>query len=177
MRSKCRCSSVLQFTFRHAVCCVLHRPQSQVIHCTVLFSLIRHSFQSTPKTKPEYEITSHHGRARFKPMCRPSCLKAALSPRAVFGAPHPHTGHRRAQDQRTGRQCRTRRGRDRRRAISQRTRTISRPGTRETHFSIHPALGRANLNNDPSAGSPTETLLRLLLPLDAQVWLTFQLQW
>lgn len=24
--------------------------------------------------------------------------------------------------------------------------------------------------NDPSAGSPTETLLRLLLPLNAQVW-------
>ena len=29
--------------------------------------------------------------------------------------------------------------------------------------------------NDPSAGSPTETLLRLLLPLDDQVWITFRL--
>lgn len=28
--------------------------------------------------------------------------------------------------------------------------------------------------NDPSAGSPTETLLRLLLPLDSQVRSTFQ---
>ena len=28
----------------------------------------------------------------------------------------------------------------------------------------------ANSNNDPSAGSPTETLLRLLLPLNDQVW-------
>ena len=27
-----------------------------------------------------------------------------------------------------------------------------------------------SLGNDPSAGSPTETLLRLLLPLNAQVW-------
>ena len=36
MRSKCRCSYVLQFTFRRAVCCVLHRPPSQVIHCAVL---------------------------------------------------------------------------------------------------------------------------------------------
>jgi hypothetical protein len=27
--------------------------------------------------------------------------------------------------------------------------------------------------NDPSAGSPTETLLRLLLPLNDQVWMTF----
>ena len=37
MRSKCRCSCVLQFTFRRAVSCVLHRPPSQVIHCTVLY--------------------------------------------------------------------------------------------------------------------------------------------
>ena len=35
VRSKCRCSCVLQFTFRHAVSCVLHRPPSQVIHCIV----------------------------------------------------------------------------------------------------------------------------------------------
>ena len=32
------------------------------------------------------------------------------------------------------------------------------------------------IHNDPSAGSPTETLLRLLLPLNDQVWPTFQLQ-
>ena len=31
--------------------------------------------------------------------------------------------------------------------------------------------------NDPSAGSPTETLLRLLLPLNDQVWSTSQQQW
>ena len=30
--------------------------------------------------------------------------------------------------------------------------------------------------NDPSAGSPTETLLRLLLPLSDVVYLTFQAQ-
>ena len=28
--------------------------------------------------------------------------------------------------------------------------------------------------NDPSAGSPTKTLLRLLLPLNDQVWSSFQ---
>jgi hypothetical protein len=43
MRSKCRCSCVLQFTFRRAVSYVLHRPPSQVIHCTVLFFSIRQS--------------------------------------------------------------------------------------------------------------------------------------
>ena len=30
------------------------------------------------------------------------------------------------------------------------------------------------LYNDPSAGSPTETLLRLLLPLNDRVWRTFR---
>ena len=30
-------------------------------------------------------------------------------------------------------------------------------------------------NNDPSAGSPTETLLRLLLPLNDQVWSSSQI--
>ena len=30
------------------------------------------------------------------------------------------------------------------------------------------------LCNDPSAGSPTETLLRLLLPLNDRVWITFR---
>ena len=38
VRSKCRCSCVLQFTFRRAVSCVLHRPPSQVIHCIVWYS-------------------------------------------------------------------------------------------------------------------------------------------
>lgn len=32
VRSKCRCSCVLQFTFRHAASCVLHRLPSRVIH-------------------------------------------------------------------------------------------------------------------------------------------------
>ena len=30
------------------------------------------------------------------------------------------------------------------------------------------------ISNDPSAGSPTETLLRLLLPLSATVWTSFR---
>lgn len=32
VRSKCRCSCVLQFTSRRAISCVLHRPTSRVIH-------------------------------------------------------------------------------------------------------------------------------------------------
>ena len=38
MRSKCRCSCVLQFTRHHGVSSVLHRPPSQMIHCIVLCS-------------------------------------------------------------------------------------------------------------------------------------------
>ena len=49
MRSKCRCSYVLQFTFRRAVSCVLHRPPSQVIHCTVL-SLRQFTFAPRERT-------------------------------------------------------------------------------------------------------------------------------
>ena len=58
MRSKCRCSYVLQFTFRHAVCCVLHRPPSQVIHCTVLFS--QSVDQNGLVTKFGIELTAPH---------------------------------------------------------------------------------------------------------------------
>ena len=37
MRSKCRCSCVLQFTWHLGVSSVLHRPLSQIIHCIVLY--------------------------------------------------------------------------------------------------------------------------------------------
>jgi hypothetical protein len=39
---------------------------------------------------------------------------------------------------------------------------------------VHSGLGVLQLCNDPSAGSPTETLLRLLLPLNDRVWITFR---
>ena len=42
-------------------------------------------------------------------------------------------------------------------------------------FGSATALAPQLYDNDPSAGSPTETLLRLLLPLNDQVWTTFQL--
>ena len=66
MRSKCRCSCVLQFTFRRAVSCVLHRPPSQVIHCTVLFSFIhvvspRGRSASKEGNTQFNSQTSHHG--------------------------------------------------------------------------------------------------------------------
>jgi hypothetical protein len=62
VRSKCRCSCVLQFTFRRAVSCVLHRPPSQVIHCTVLsFFQSSGSTSEAPCFKNKTNHTSHHG--------------------------------------------------------------------------------------------------------------------
>ena len=48
-----------------------------------------------------------------------------------------------------------------------RTRTLARQSLFFTFVFHKPKI---NTNNDPSAGSPTETLLRLLLPLNATVW-------
>ena len=36
-------------------------------------------------------------------------------------------------------------------------------------YKVHSLFSKVNHVNDPSAGSPTETLLRLLLPLNEQV--------
>lgn len=44
MRSKRRCSCVLQFTRLHAVSCVLHRPTSRVIHHTRLIFFYQQFF-------------------------------------------------------------------------------------------------------------------------------------
>lgn len=44
VRSKCRCSCVLQFTRRRAVCSALHRPTSQVIHRSGLLRIKCRSF-------------------------------------------------------------------------------------------------------------------------------------
>ena len=44
-----------------------------------------------------------------------------------------------------------------------------------TYGYVHSGFGSlGQLSNDPSAGSPTETLLRLLLPLNDRVWMTFR---
>lgn len=51
MRSTCQWSCVLQFTWRRAVCCGLHRPMSQVIPCLGLnlsqFYIVSNSLIST----------------------------------------------------------------------------------------------------------------------------------
>lgn len=67
-------------------------------------------------------------------------------------------------------------------AESRAGRETARPPRRQTpaeHIKTHPQKNHsfqssATIVNDPSAGSPTETLLRLLLPLNDQVWSSFR---
>ncbi|KAG6466660.1 hypothetical protein ZIOFF_075507 [Zingiber officinale] len=53
---------------------------------------------------------------------------------------------------------------------------VTRVGRREGHIHAFATIRHSicSLNNDPSAGSPTETLLRLLLPLNDKVQWTSQ---
>ena len=48
------------------------------------------------------------------------------------------------------------------------------PGTRPVVVTSVSDIEARTTDNDPSAGSPTETLLRLLLPLSATVWSSFR---
>jgi hypothetical protein len=82
MHSKCRCSCVLQFTRHHRVSSVLHRPQSQMIHCIVLCLDSQTKSQSTSYEagKSTNGYTSLQGgdhklkarRGLFKPLIIPS---------------------------------------------------------------------------------------------------------
>lgn len=59
--------------------------------------------------------------------------------------------------------------------LTQKCAAFVRIGYRNRIITQHAAKAYARDNvNDPSAGSPTETLLRLLLPLNDQVWSTSQ---
>ena len=122
MRSKCRCSYVLQFAFRRAVCCVLHRPPSQVIHCIVLFfQNFTTRSRSIVKKKTLALFTSHHGEGSVQIHAKAKVLlQLLLSPRAVNGALHPCTDHRRAKGATKPRHCRTRRSSGCRQAAARR---------------------------------------------------------
>ena len=59
MRSKCRCSCVLQFTFCHAFSSVLHRPPSQLIHCIALFLVV--SLEAKKKLEKNMKLLRRQG--------------------------------------------------------------------------------------------------------------------
>ena len=61
MRSKCRCSCVLQFTRHLRVSSVLHRPLSQMIHCIVLYLVFRQTSLSAFKKLTNLKLTALQG--------------------------------------------------------------------------------------------------------------------
>ena len=173
MRSKCRCSCVLQFTFRRAVSCVLHRPPSQVIHCTVLFfqkNIVALQHQAISKQFPNVDIPSL-GWATLKLETRRRTLARRLT---RLG---PHQGQTRAASEpgKPGfaRQNMASSGAGRQARAPSNSRPRQGPGENPKIVLFQNRTGKKSqqsIDNDPSAGSPTETLLRLLLPLNAQVW-------
>ena len=177
MRSKCRCSCVLQFTFRRAVSCVLHRPPSQVIHCTVLFfsglSLRdgkRNAKLGTNVHKclniPTWGGLKKATRARAEDLRRQSRTQSTWPPPQSEALNMPGTASSVRRRGQTGHPRPGQAGQERNppggepRAKAGQPRTVFRFSESED----------SSIVNDPSAGSPTETLLRLLLPLNAQVW-------
>ena len=92
MRSKCRCSCVLQFTFRRAVSCVLHRPPSQVIHRTVSCFQVDNRVVGVATA----QLTSRHGGARLHNPGKGERSLRRFALLAVTGAPHPKTRAARA---------------------------------------------------------------------------------
>ena len=146
MRSKCRCSCVLQFTCRLAASCVLHRPPSQLIHCMAL------CFSKFNVCPPMQSKRGENKVSRKLVICVctlgwggfTQLLRARQTGRARSLGPCAAAANR-----------------------------------EHIHSPNVPAKRCHNLKtncetdktcNDPSAGSPTETLLRLLLPLSASVW-------
>ena len=130
MRSKCRCSCVLQFTFRRAVGCVLHRPPSQVIHCKVLFffRFVPASGRGSEKRSITGFTTPRGAWAQRKP---PSCgrkvFKRHFSPLpAVAGRRVPPSERQKGHRTRAG--AGVRQGRPGGRSLAE---TPSRPGAGE----------------------------------------------
>lgn len=234
VRSKCRCSHVLQFTFRRAVCCVLHRPPSQVIHCTVLSLTLLLYFgcracvcrEPLARCCDGDSSRRQHGECCFGSGQFFSGGRASASARATGGrAPCPDASARRRPTALSpgpdgAPAAREQRGGIRGRLCEPRTKDPGGPGecgrppgTTTTSAgsgpsprggfappadgpergagrpTVRPSLGGTERtgrprpggtrrsderypkhSNDPTAGSPTVTLLRLLLPLNAQVW-------
>ena len=141
MRSKRRCSCVLQFTRLHAVSCVLHRPTSRVIHHSrLIFSSVLFVYIMFTKLVCIYVYKFGADQKR-----------TAVLPVPCFICFCAHT-----------------QGRTRGRLEKFRRSKSSYFPTRNLLFWFF------YFGNDPSAGSPTETLLRLLLPLSNQVWPFFR---
>lgn len=162
---------VLQFTSSNAAGCALHRRTSRVIHRSELFVVRRpfrlfgtasSAFRPPVARKRTRGVCSHGGAVLLRADPRMRGRSGARAPRA---GPRtdlaPPRARARAGDASGGR---ARRARSTGRSADGR-------GRRGWHARTTPgaaATARA-VGNDPSAGSPTETLLRLLRPLNGKV--------
>ena len=171
MRSKCRCSCVLQFTLCHAFSSVLHRPPSQLIHCIAL------CFGFHPQgVKNKIEINFHgwslcpgkREKGGTKPGLTGETLAADYGTGGLSGSHPPQIPW--PNQSRAGRRL-ARPKADK--LWVQGLNFLVRGNTTPELFK-HFSWQATKTFNDPSAGSPTETLLRLLLPLSATVWSSFR---
>ena len=105
MRSKCRCSCVLQFTLCHAFSSVLHRPPSQLIHCIALCSGFSRLAARNGCKEKDFKLFDPQSREGEKGGTKPGLLARTLS--AVYGTSglagspppqsHDQTSHGRAE--------------------------------------------------------------------------------
>ena len=161
MHSKCRCSYVLQFTRHHRVSSVLHRPPSQMIHCIVLCLDSLNRSQEGWASQQEIvtiadPVTGKMHNLRLGETLQTDCSSVpAASGRLSRASNKQSEGRLKASqspaDKRAPKnwQCKHSQSRQRWSLLCNQ---------------------HKQTDNDPSAGSPTETLLRLLLPLNATVW-------
>ena len=170
MRSKCRCSCVLQFTLCRAFSCVLHRLPSQLIHCTALYEVCSLGAVLKEK-KPMFHKCANPGGGKHKPS-RPwqELLDGRLRHQGLAGRLGPREA-RTQKGSRTKGPGLSNHKADKPRVLGEGG--ASRQPTKPEKNSVF-RQGGPNSCNDPSAGSPTETLLRLLLPLSATVWSSFR---
>jgi hypothetical protein len=195
---------VLQFTPSLAAGCVLHRPVSRVIHCSELYSDFKFRIGISPSPDAFELITRvyspFHRRAPRKSFTEIPAATTPLKGDRVLETPRP--GHRvegtieaeeLLQDPLFEPSPATSQSRD---PLSPRSRRGSgtscvpddarflrssqfssfglRTERRGFFLSVPSTPLQESDGNDPSAGSPTKTLLRLLLPLNDQVWSSFR---
>ena len=137
---------ILQFTPSIAFCYVLHRCVSRDIRCRESFMIKKRPHtMSTPQM-------GHHGKG-------PSVFSFPwhmLCRGLLFGQCDVHEGPMGKHEHTS-----TRLYKDRGKSINPRKSMLL--------LQVHKSFCYAGFDNDPSAGSPTETLLRLLLPLNDKV--------
>lgn len=162
---------VLQFTLLHAAGCALHRHTSRVIHRLELCHTFSDALRPQRPALTVHRQYIGHGRKMARGATATIC---SLNRRKRAEKRPPPEALPVRTRQRNGPGTPTCRNRVDcgRRPVFQAGRTTALDVRATRWYLCHvrpPPRQGTRLGNDPSAGSPTETLLRLLLPLDSQV--------